>query len=66
MQTQVTKKEIFVVSQGMAEMAAKYPNHIISNALSRVSQKLESFGTLFSQTLTKVDKDTIRFYHQHK
>lgn len=48
---------------GMAEMASTYPNHEISNALSRVSQKLESFGAPFAQPLTALDKQVIAFYN---
>lgn len=48
---------------GMAEMASTYPNHDISNALSRVSQKLESFGAPFAPQLTEIDKQVIAFYN---
>ena len=48
---------------GMAEMASTYPNHEIANALSRVSQKLESHGAPFAPELTTLDKHVIAFYN---
>lgn len=48
---------------GMAEMAATHSNHDIANALSRVSQKLESYGAPFAQSLTALDKQVIAFYN---
>lgn len=50
---------------GMAEMASVYPNHEISNALSRVAQKLESFGAPFAQSLSALDKQVIAFYNSN-
>lgn len=47
---------------GMAEMASIYPNHEIANALSSVSQKLESYGAPFAPKLTTLDKQIIAFY----
>lgn len=55
-----------VLSFKMADMAANYPNHEIANALSRVSQKLESFGAPFAPELTPIDKQLIAFYHANK
>lgn len=47
----------------MSQMARIYPNDIISNALARVSRKLESIGTTkFAPALTESDKQVIRFY----
>ena len=52
---------------GMSRMAAKYPNDVISNALARVSHKLESVGTSkFAPTITDLDMQVIKFYIKHK
>jgi len=54
------------VAYGMSEMAATYPNDMISNALARVSRKLERYGTPFAEPLDDLDKDVIRFYNNQK
>lgn len=50
------------LSFGMSEMAAKYPNDMISNALARVSRKLEYYGKPFSEPLSELDMQVISFY----
>lgn len=53
--------------EGMSEMAATYPDDTISNALARVSRKLESVGTSkFAPELDELDKQVIRFYLSKK
>lgn len=46
----------------MAEMAAIHNDDQISNALSRVSQKLERLGSPFSSKLSDLDKTVIKYY----
>lgn len=53
--------------EGMSEMAAKYPDDTISNALARVSRKLESVGTSkFAPEIDELDRQVIRFYLSKK
>jgi hypothetical protein len=62
----VSKYQLSVISQGMSEMAATHKNDTISNALARVSQKIDSIGGPFSKQLTKEDMMVIAYYHQNK
>ena len=62
----LSKYDLSVLSHGMSEMAASHKNDMISNALSRVSQKLESLGTPFARKLTEEDKAVIVYYHTEK
>jgi len=57
-----SQTDIVTLAIGMADLAAKHPNDTISNALSRVSQKLENHGAPFAEKLTDVDKQVIAFY----
>lgn len=51
------------ICEGMSEMAAKHPNDTISNALARVSRKIESIGsTKFAPKLDKTDISVINYY----
>ena len=59
----MNQKTARALAFGMAETASTYPNHEISNALSRVAQKLESYGAPFAQDLTTLDKQVIAFYN---
>jgi hypothetical protein len=53
--------------EGMSAMAATHPNDTISNALARVSRKLESHGTSkFAPELTAIDMQVIQYYKQIK
>ena len=54
--------ELFQISYGMAEMAAKHNNDIVSLALTRTSEKIASFGRVFAPTLNEIDKMVINFY----
>lgn len=51
---------------GMAEMAASHPNDLISVALSRTSQKLESIYKPFAAQLNSVDYKVIQYYIDNK
>lgn len=62
----MNQKQAKALAFNLADMAANYPNHEISNALSRVSQKLESYGEPFAQKLTTLDKKIISFYYSNK
>ena len=51
----------------MSEMAATYPNDMISNALARVSRKIESIGSSkFAPKLDDTDLAVVRFYLANK
>lgn len=62
----LSKYDLSVLSHGMSEMAAIHKNDMIANALARVSQKIESFGTPFAPPLTEEDKAVIVYYHTEK
>jgi hypothetical protein len=47
---------------GMSDMAASCKNDAISNALSRVSSKIETLGDLFSTNLTDTDMIVVKYY----
>lgn len=57
--------EAGTLSFGMSEMAAKYPNDMISNALARVARKLEYYNKPFSEPLTTLDMEVISFYRSN-
>ena len=61
----LTKHDLAVMSHGMSNMAAKHKDDMISNALARVSQKLESYGKSFAPTLTDEDFKVIQYYRTH-
>jgi hypothetical protein len=50
----------------MAEMAKTYPNDKIANNLARVSEKVAAYGSAWSEKLSKLDYEIIRFYLQKK
>lgn len=55
--------ELKSLCEGMSDMAAKHPNDIISNALARVSRKIEYLGSSkFAPELDKTDKQIIMCY----
>lgn len=58
----LTKHDLAVMSYGMSNMAATHKDDMISNALARVSQKLESYGKAFAPTLTNEDFKVIQYY----
>ena len=62
----VSKYQLSVISHGMSEMAAKHKNDVISNALARVSQKIDMLGNPFAEKLTKEDLMVVQYYHQNK
>lgn len=62
----MAEENISAMAYGMSEMAATYPNHIIANALAKVSSKLESLGKPFSDPLDDADKSVIKFYRAAK
>lgn len=62
----LTKHDLAVMSYGMSNMAAKHKDDMISNALARVSQKLESYGKSFAPALTKEDFQVIQYYRAHQ
>jgi len=60
----MSSTKLLSLCDGMSEMAAAYPNDIISNALARVSRKIESIGTTkFAPELDKTDIKVIQFYY---
>lgn len=55
------------ICEGMSAMAASHPNDQISNALARVSRKIESMGTTkFAPKLDETDLAVVRFYMSTK
>ena len=59
--------KLMALCEGMSEMAAKHPNDTISNALARVSRKIESVGTSkFAPTIDSRDMQVINFYLANK
>lgn len=59
--------KIMALCEGMSDMAAKHPNDSISNALARVSRKIESMGTSkFAPELDDLDMKVIQFYLSSK
>jgi hypothetical protein len=59
--------KLMALCEGMSEMAAKHPNDTISNALARVSRKIESIGTSkFAPTIDAMDMNVINFYLSNK
>lgn len=62
----LTKHDLAVMSYGMSNMAATHKDDRISNALARVSQKLESYGKAFASELTEQDFQVIHYYRAHQ
>lgn len=63
----MTKAQLLSLCEGMSEMAATYPNDLISNALARCSRKIESLGTSkFAPNLDETDIQIIKFYLANK
>lgn len=59
--------KLVTLCEGMSDMAAKHPNDQISNALARVSRKIESIGTTkFAPELDAIDMNVIQFYLANK
>lgn len=55
--------KLLKICEGMSTMAARHKNDTISNALARVSRKIESIGTTkFAPVLTEIDMKVVRFY----
>lgn len=62
-----TSKQVFELSYGMSQMAAKHKNDMVSNALARVADKLQRKGeTLRMSDLDDIDKKLIAYYHANK
>lgn len=60
-------KNLLSLCDGMSKLAATHPNDKISNALARVSHKIESIGTSkFAPKLDETDIAVIRFYLSQK
>ena len=59
----MSNAKLMKICEGMSTMAASHKNDTISNALARVSRKIESIGTTkFAPVLTETDMKVIRFY----
>jgi hypothetical protein len=59
----MSNTKLMKICEGMSAMAATHTNDEISNALARVSRKIESMGTTkFAPTLSEVDLQVVRFY----
>ena len=59
----MSNTKLLKICEGMSTMAASHRNDTISNALARVSRKIESIGTTkFAPVLTETDMQVVRFY----
>ena len=59
----MSNTKLLKICEGMSNMAASHSNDTISNALARVSRKIESIGTTkFAPVLTETDMKVVRFY----
>ncbi len=60
-------QKLLALCDGMSNMAATHPNDTISNALARVSRKIESIGTSkFAPELDDLDMKVVQFYLTNK
>jgi hypothetical protein len=60
-------QKLLALCDGMSNMAATHPNDTISNALARVSRKIESIGTSkFAPELDDLDMKVVQFYLMNK
>ncbi len=60
-------RQIYEITSGMSEMAAKHPNDTISCALARLSDKINGLGEkLASYKFTEAERALITYYHQNK
>jgi hypothetical protein len=65
--TEMRNLKLLSLCDGMSEMAATHPNDKISNALARVSRKIESIGTSkFAPELDELDMKIVQFYLVNK
>lgn len=62
----IDTQKLHKIAFGMAEMAKTYPNDKIANNLARVSEKVAAYGSAWSEKLSKLDYEIIRFYLQKK
>ncbi len=63
----LNQRNLLSLCDGMSEIAATYPNDMISNALARVSRKIESIGSSkFAPKLDDTDLAVVRFYLANK
>lgn len=63
----MSNTKLMKLCEGMSNMAADHKNDTISNALARVSRKIESIGTTkFAPVLTDVDMKVVKFYLANK
>jgi len=63
----MSNTKLMKICEGMSAMAATHANDQISNALARVSRKIESIGTTkFAPVLDDTDMQVIRFYMASK
>jgi hypothetical protein len=63
----MSNTKLMKICEGMSAMAATHTNDHISNALARVSRKIESIGTTkFAPVLDDIDMQVIRFYLSSK
>jgi hypothetical protein len=59
--------KLLSLCDGMSAMAATHPNDTISNALARVSRKIESLGTSkFAPKLDDIDMAVVQYYLKNK
>ena len=65
--TTMKTMKLLSLCDGMSNMAATHSNDKISNALARVSRKIEAIGTSkFAPELDAIDMKVVQFYLQNK
>jgi hypothetical protein len=63
----MNKMKLLSLCDGMSDMAATHKNDMISNALARVSRKIESLGTSrFAPELDDLDYAVVKYYLSNK
>lgn len=54
------------LSYELSDFAAKHPNDLISNALSRLSQKVDKYGDTFYTNLNETEKKVLSYFMKNK
>lgn len=62
MKQKINVKRLQEIGYGMSQMAMTHPNDMIANNLARVSEKVSAYGLAWSEKLTPLDFEIIRYY----
>lgn len=66
MKMQLNLQKLSALANGMSEMARTHKNDVISNNLARVSEKVAAYGSTWSERLTDLDMQVVRYYLANK